>query len=203
MTAVAIVASRPMRQRFTITWLELEAIEPYRDELDRHVAALVAAYNHPANAKLLGHTAPLAAEDVIDHYERLWQNGDRPFLILRDGELVGDADVRGIADGRGEFAFLIAAPSAQGKGTGTKIAIMLHHFAFSHLAIEHVYASVLPENVASLRVFEKLGYLRDTSELARAFGDPGDVTLSLSHARFQQRHSDRLGEIAVHPRDEK
>ena len=39
----------------------------------------------------------------------------------------------------------------------------------------------MPDNAASLRVFEKLGYARDE---AAPYGDPGDIVLRLDRARF-------------------
>src|SRR6516225_4576774 len=48
------------------------------------------------------------------------------------------------------------------------------------LGLARVYVTILPENAASLRLFDKLGYLRDESPEARAHVDhPTDVSLSL------------------------
>src|SRR5690606_15824176 len=111
--------------------------------------------------------------------------------------LAGDGDLRDIADGAAEFAFLIASPAAQGKGLGTRFAVMIHAFAFLQLDLARVYASVVPDNVASRRVFEKLGYREDPSEAARAYGDDGDVVLSIDRATFVAAHPAALAEIAI------
>ena len=174
--------------KYRIDWGELSAIEPTLDEVRRHVSVLAAAYNHPRNATLLGHTAVLTEADVVDHYETLMAQAARPFLLFSGDALAGDGDVRGIANGAGEFAFLIAAPDAQGKGLGTRFATMIHALAFEQ-GIARMYASVVPDNIASRRVFEKLGYTEDTSEAARAYGDDGDVVLSIDHPTFVNRHS--------------
>jgi len=171
-----------------IRWGELTAIVPNADEIARHAPALAAAYNDPRNSALLGNTQALTVDDVIEHYQRV----EFPFLFLIGDELAGDGDLRGVANGAAEFAFLIAAPSAQGKGLGTRFAIMVHAFAFTDLALERVYASVIPANVASKRVFEKLGYVVDeTSE----YGDEGDIVLRLDKQRFLDRHAREVGEI--------
>lgn len=173
----------------------LLALEPTDAELAPHVPALVAAYNDPQNAASLGHTEPLDEVDVVAHYTRLRATGDRPVLFFVDGALAGDGDLRGIADGVCELAFLIAAPGQQGKGLGTRFALMLHALAFGPLALARVYASVLPANTASLRVFEKLGYQRDDSVAARAVGDAGDVVLSVDRSALCARHGSAMAEI--------
>ena len=180
--------------RARIEWGDLIAFEPTLDDVTRHLPALAVAYNHPLNAPLLGHTCELSPADIIEHYERLLGGDGRPFLLTRDGALAGDADLRGIADGAAEFAFLIADPDAQGRGLGTRFALMIHAFAFETLGLARVYASVVPENVASRRVFEKLGYTVDTSE---TYGDEGDVILSLGRDSFLQVNAGRTTEIQI------
>lgn len=181
----------------------LVAFEPTEAELAPHVDALVAAYNDPRNAALLGHTAHLAASDVRAHYDTLRADGAHPLLFLRDAHLVGDGDLRGIAsllgtrDRVAEFAFLVAAPGNQGRGLGTRFATMVHALAFGPLALTRVYASVIPSNAASLRVFEKLGYELDTSAAARAIADAGDVTLSITRTGFCSRHAEAMAGIVV------
>jgi RimJ/RimL family protein N-acetyltransferase len=191
--------------RYHIEWPTpagaLVALEPSLDEVSPLAARLAAAYNDPHNAPLLGHTAELTAGDVLDHYRTLAEDGARPFLLYRDGALAGDGDLRGIAGGAAEFAFLIADPAAQGRGLGTRFAIMIHALAFGPLALERIYASVIPANTASRRVFEKLGYTADDSEPARAYGDDGDVVLSIDRAAFARAHGEAAAQVRIHPRD--
>lgn len=160
-----------------ITWDELVAFTP-RD-VTPYAEALAAAYNDPRNTTLLGNTQAMTAADVVEHYASLVH----PFVLLQDGALAGDADLRGVANGAAEFAFLIASPSAQGKGLGTRFATMIHAAAFRVLGLERVYASVIPDNAASLRVFAKLGYVADDT---LGYGDPGDIVLRLDRARFAE-----------------
>lgn len=175
-------------------------VEPALEELEPHVEALVAGYNHPRNTLLLGHSTDLTADDVRAHYRGLIERGDRPFLLFADDQLAGDGDLRGIDHGSAEFAFLIADPDTQGRGLGTRFATMIHALAFQRLGLERIYASVIPENVASRRVFEKLGYVEDQSEAARTYGDEGDVTLSIAHAAFIERHSADIAELDIRVR---
>lgn len=183
--------------RHAITWRELSAIEPTIDEVRGNVAALAHAYNDPRNAPLLGHTDTLSEADVIEVYEKMIADGGRPFLLFRRGGFAGDGDLRGIADGRAEFAFLVASPDAQGQGLGTRFATMIHAFGFRTLGLSTIYASVIPANVASRRVFEKLGYREVTGEAVGDYGDEGDVVLAIERARFETVAGAALAEIQI------
>lgn len=184
--------------RHAIDWGELRAIEPYPGEVRAHAAALAAAYNDPRNAPLLGHTAALGEDDVLGHYASLDAAGAHPFLLLRGDALAGDGDLRGVTAEAAEFAFLIASPAAQGQGLGTRFATMIHAFAFARLGLARVYASIIPANVASRRVFEKLGYALDASPAARAYADDdGDLVMSLDRATFTHRHAAALADVRV------
>lgn len=186
---------------FRVDWTtpagELCALEPQLDEVAEHVKTLAAAYNDPHNAPLLGHEAKLSETEVLDHYESLLDQGAHPFLLYCDGVLAGDGDVRGIGDRAAEFAFLIAAPGAQGKGLGTRFATMIHVFAFAHLPIDVMYASIIPANAASRRVFQKLGYDVDVSLRAQEFADAGDVTMSIDRATFERMHAPAMAQIRI------
>ena len=184
--------------RYQIEWDELSAYEPTPDELALHAATLSAAYNEPHNAELMGHHSPMSPAEVISSYNDGLKKGMRAFLLFERGELVGDADLRGVKAGRCEFAFMIAAPSAQGKGLGTRFALMLHDFGFRELEMRKIYASVMPQNVASLRVFEKLGYVVDSSPAARAYADePGDTTLVVDRETFESKNAEVLAQIRI------
>jgi RimJ/RimL family protein N-acetyltransferase len=176
----------------------LIATEPTPEELGPHADALAAAYNDPKNAPLLGNTQAMSADDVIVHYAELAARSDRPFVFLRDGALAGDGDLRGIADREAEFAFLIAAPSAQGQGLGTRFATMVHALAFRELALDRVYASIVPANVASRRSFDKLGYSIDESPAARARAEePEDIVMSIDRTVFLRIHAEAMANIRI------
>jgi RimJ/RimL family protein N-acetyltransferase len=166
----------------------LRALEPTVEELHRYARALSDGYNDPANAELMGHHAQISPAEVVESYEDSIADGMRAFLLFIDGELVGDGDLRNVRGSTCEFAFMIAAPHLQGKGLGTAFATMIHAFGFRELGMERIYASVVPHNTASRRVFEKIGYVVDDSESARAYAEePTDVVLALSRAAFEAR----------------
>ncbi len=183
--------------RHAIRWNELTAIEPSLDDVRAHAPALAIAYNEPRNAPLLGHTAALSEAEVIEVYETMFEAGARPFLLFRDGAFAGDGDLRSIADGRAEFAFLVASPDAQGKGLGTRFATMIHAFGFISLGLDWISAAVVPQNVASRRVFTKLGYREATSTEARGYGNAGDIVLVIARAKFVAVAGTALADIQI------
>lgn len=184
--------------RIAITHGPLLALEPTPDEIRAHAAALAAGYNEPTNAELMGHTAEIPPDEVVDSYAESIANGMRAFLLFDDGAFVGDGNLRGIRNGTAEFAFMVAARASQGKGLGTRFARMIHAFGFRTLELTRIYASVVPHNTASRRVFEKLGYAVDDSPAARAYADePGDVVLSLDRATFLAGNADVLDQIRI------
>ena len=167
-----------------ITWGPLRAIEPTREELECYAPLLAAGYNDPANAPLMGHAQIITPAEVVDSYVSSIAEGMRAFLFFDGDELAGDGDLRNFRGATAEFAFMIAAPHAQGKGLGTRFATMVHAFGFQ-TGLERIYASVVPQNTASLRVFAKLGYVVDESPEGRAYAEePGDITLSLAKHNF-------------------
>lgn len=179
---------------------ELVAQVPDAAEIARHAEALATAYNHPHNAPLLGTTEPLSPDDVIAYYARMRDAGAPAFVFYVDGALAGDGDLRNQRGDAAELAFLVASPAAQGKGLGTRFATMLHAFAFTPagLALERIYASIIPANIASRRVFEKLGYRVDAGPAARAFAeDPDDIVMVVERAAFVRDHAAAMADIRI------
>ena len=75
---------------------------------------------------------------------------------------------------------------------------MIHAGAFGPLALHHVYASIVPHNTASRRVFEKLGYIVDATPTGRAYAEhPDDVVMSIARTRFEQTNARELAQIRI------
>lgn len=76
-----------------------------------------------------------------------------------DGRLLGCAvllDIGVIAPQVGEIAYFLA-PSAQGNGIATQAAISLARWAQAQFGLRGLYASVDPDNPASLAILTRLG----------------------------------------------
>jgi RimJ/RimL family protein N-acetyltransferase len=199
-----------MSSRLILSWSdpagELRALEPTPAEVVAHAAALAAAYSDPHNAPLMDHAEPLSAADVIEHYAGLVEEGGRPFLLFVGGELAGDADLRGIQPGpdgpTAEFAIMVAARAAQGKGLGTRFALMLHKLGYGApplgLGLARIYVGIVPQNTGSRRLFEKLGYRPDHGSVARGYVDEDDdLSLSLGAAEFARDQAARVAAVEV------
>lgn len=183
--------------RTQLHWGTLTLREPDPADVERYADVLAHAYNDPKNAPLLGHADEIDHADVIEHYAALADEG-HAFMLFNGDRLVGDGDLRGITDGAAEVALLIADPSAQGKGLGTKLVLLLTTFGFRVLDLDTIFASVAPQNTASKRVFEKLGFWLDASPRARSFAEtPDDLVFALDRAAFDCLHSTIVAGIVI------
>jgi RimJ/RimL family protein N-acetyltransferase len=172
-------------------------VEPTPRDIAVHARALAAMYSDEHNRSMMGHE-PMTEADVVEHFEDMRREGARTFLFFLDGTLVGDGDLRGIANGAAELAIMIGARASQGRGLGARFAVMLHAFAFRVMKLERIYVGIVPHNAASRRLFEKLGYTVDASDAARAYAeDASDAMMSIDRASFEARHRAALEEVHV------
>jgi len=183
---------------WTVDWRHeddlLQAIEPTDSEIVGAAPQLAAFYNNDHNRTMLAHADSLLPAEVVSYYAELRADGGRPFLLRNGRGLVGDADLRNVDGGAAEFAILIGDRGTQGRGVGTRYALMIHLFAFTALKLERIYVSIVPGNVPSRRLFEKLGYAHDDSAAARDYADEDtDVTMSIDRPRFEAVADDLLG----------
>jgi RimJ/RimL family protein N-acetyltransferase len=190
---------------FTLEWSTpvgvLRVIEPTDEEVAHYAPALAAFYNDPHNSAMMANTQALSTEDVADHFAAIRREGGRALLLFVDGELMGDADLRHVEPDCAEFAFMIGARTAQGRGLGTRLGLMVNAFALHTLGIDRIYASVLPHNHASLRAFEKMGFTFDDRPAARRYAEnESDVTLSIGRAEFDLRNPDVVAELKIEAR---
>lgn len=183
----------------------LRAIEPTRDEILAAAPALASFYNDPYNRRMMANTVAMSAADVVASFDELRASGARPFLLYAGQRLMGDGDLRHLDRhaNAGEVAILIGERASQGRGLGTRFAALLHAFGFRILGLDRIYASILPDNAPSLRLFARLGHTPDGGAAAQAFtDDPGDVTLSVARAAFEEAARALLADVRVFPRGE-
>jgi RimJ/RimL family protein N-acetyltransferase len=197
------------QERWSVSWRgphdRLEAHEPTAAEVDAAAAHLSAWYNEEHNRAMMSHAELLDPGDVREHYANVWQEGGRNFLLYADGRLMGDADLRHVdtTTRTAEFAIMIGERNVQGRGYGTRFALMLHALAFAALGLARIYVTIIPQNRGSLRLFEKLGYQRDVSPAARSYIDEeDDVTLSFGRDDFHRIHGDTIRQLTVARRPE-
>lgn len=192
------------KERWLVSWNgpndRLDAREPSRSEVEAAAASLSAWYNETHNRSMMSNDTEMDPGDVLEHFESVWREGGRNFLLYADGRLMGDADLRHVdtATRTAEFAIMIGERVVQGRGYGTRFALMLHALAFESLHLERIYVSIIPANRGSLRLFEKLGYQSDNSPAARAtIDEPDDVTLSFARADFLRLYGTTVRQLDI------
>lgn len=186
----------------TLTWDtpagRLEARATDLAALRAHAQQLADWYNEPFNREMMSNTATLTAEDVIEGFRSLDPAGSRPFLLYRDGALVGDGDFRHIGPAEAEFAIMVGPRASQGQGLGTRLSILLHAYAFDVLKLDYTFLSIVPANQGGRRCYEKVGYTEDLSCRASRYAElTDDVTMSLAREHFRSLHADALSRISI------
>jgi RimJ/RimL family protein N-acetyltransferase len=100
----------------------------------------------------------------LDMYENARRNGSREAFAAfdADGEFAGLALAPEIdRDGEQLELGYIVAPGARGRGNGTAILDALTRWAFEELNAHRAFLLISVENVASLRVAERCGYVKE------------------------------------------
>jgi RimJ/RimL family protein N-acetyltransferase len=192
--------------RHAVEWAQgtrLRLFEPTLEEVRAVAAELALHYNEPQNRALMTNEQEFSAEDVVELFEDMWKAEGHPFLLEVDGVVIGDADLRNVDGDRAEFAIMVGPRGSQAKGLGTRFATMALLLAFGPLGLKRVYASIRPENTGSLRMFEKVGYVRDSSADARRYAElPDDVCVSIDPAHMRRAQPETIAEarVSVRPR---
>lgn len=83
-----------------------------------------------------------------------------PFVLLIDGVLVGQLNVSAIQRGSVSSATIgyWIAKSAAGQGAMTRAVAMVTDFCFVNYGLHRIEICIRPENSASMRIVEKLGF---------------------------------------------
>ena len=196
----------PLVQRWSAEYVEDGLL--YRVAEPDEAALLAAApllsrwYNEPRNRALLTNEQDHSPAEVVEHYRSMRGAGARTFLFYRDGVLAGDGDLRAFAvhdDGpEAEYALLVGEVGRQGRGLGTAFTRLVLHLSFGPLGLSRVFASVIPGNRGSLRMFEKLGFVVDLTPAGRRYAEgEADVCLRLGAAEFARLHGERLASARI------
>jgi len=176
----------------------LRIFEPTLAEVLAAAPALAAFYNEEYNSAMLSNTCELTVDDVVETFQSLRSAGGLPFLLELDGVLIGDADFRRVEGPEAEFAILIGRRTQQSRGLGTRCAAMMHVAAWRAFGFQRLYAAVVPANVASRRMLEKLGYQVDHTPGAARFTEAADdIVMSIDSTRFARSHADLMAQTII------
>jgi len=162
------------------------------------VEQLLAWENDPAVWKFGWAWRPLAHSEMLDYVER--QLGSTPFgmggarLLLHFG---GEAPM-GVVDLydlnplhlRAGVGLLIADPESRGRGYGTAALELVKQYAFDHLLLHQLFASVQSDNQHSLSLFTAQGFQPCGTRKHWFRGQQG-WTDELLLQCFSNRHHDR------------
>ena len=89
------------------------------------------------------------------------ESGDVSRLAIQgpeDDRALGNVNLAGLADGRRDAAIgYWLAPDARGRGLATAAVSLLAEWGFDQLGLARIEFAILPENVASQRVAERVG----------------------------------------------
>ncbi|SKB05106.1 GNAT family N-acetyltransferase [Aeromicrobium choanae] len=144
-----LIGVRPLTRRDASTWARLRAenlewLSPWEATLPRGEGTVPDSYG-----------ATIAA------LRRKAREGlAMPFAVTWAGDMVGQVTVSGITRGSALWASIgyWVARSHAGKGvTPTAVALVCDHL-FTKAGLHRIEISIRPENAASLRVVEKLGF---------------------------------------------
>lgn len=149
------VGIRPLRLRDSSAWVEVRVRN--RDWLERWEGA------NPMQAGQSWEQrhSPGVYSALLRHLRREARAGRAlPFAVTYDGRLAGQVNLAGIVRGAFDSGVLGYWVDARVAGRGvapTAVALVVDH-AFAVLGLHRVEANVRPENAASLRVVDKLGF---------------------------------------------
>jgi RimJ/RimL family protein N-acetyltransferase len=125
------------------------------------------------------------AERKLTTYQRGWERQPVPYMgwvitTKANGRLIGLCEVSSDDEGtEGEIGYFLC-PARWRQGFTTEAARAVVHYAFEHTTWDHLMGTVAPANVASVRILEHLGFVREkempsqdySAMLADVLGDP-------------------------------
>ena len=146
--------------------LSVENLFLRRPNLD-DVEAIYNLKNNERAAYLLGGVfSKYSLDDIVNWINFHNNNHSEVLLVIEDrsvGRLIGHVGLYKIdkVAKKTELGILIADDESRGKGYGTKVTKLMVNYAFNELGLHKVTAEVLSENLPSISMFKKCGFLVD------------------------------------------
>jgi RimJ/RimL family protein N-acetyltransferase len=177
---------------------ERVALEPLDPDDDAHVAAVREARNHPEMRPTGGYETGLTTDETRELIRERREREGTAVAIVAEGDIAGYARAE-VTDDRARVVELsvYVLPAHQGKGYGTDAVRTLAGYAFRTLNAESLLATVRADNTPSIRLFERLEFVREGTR-RRAFYKEGqyhDVVLfGLLRGEFGDTDTDTAAE---------
>lgn len=148
---------------------------------ERFAAGLVAALDHPDVGRFIGGPDVTTESALVDRIGRLREGpgDDRDeqwcnWVVLADDAVVGRVEAT-VHHGIAEVAYVFD-PRHGGRGLATEAVRWMIAELAAH-GIDECWAAVVPENTASVRLLERLGFTQAAPSDTPLFSfDPGDLT---------------------------
>lgn len=146
--------------------LSVENLFFRRPNLDDVEAVCSLKNNEKASYLLGGVFSPYSLDDIVNWINFHNNNPCEVLLVIEDravGRLIGHVGLYKIdkVAKKTELGILIADDESRGKGYGTKATKLMVNYAFKELGLHKVTAEVLSENLPSISMFKKCGFLVD------------------------------------------
>lgn len=100
-------------------------------------------------------------------FENYLQNRDKAIrlsiITTPDNRYIGNVNLTSIhaINRSAEFSILIGSPQDRGKGIGREATHYMLRHAFEDRGLHRIYLSVLQENTAALKLYEKIGFKKE------------------------------------------
>lgn len=124
------------------------------------VPTLNPVFSDPDSMRYWSHLPHETIETTVELFQR-WTADDatgRSWAVTRDGgTALGFVNLFGVADRIGSFGYMLA-PAARGQGFATEAGRAVLGYAFGAWNMHRVEARLDPDNRASARVLERLGF---------------------------------------------
>ena len=150
-------------------------LRPSRED---DVSAIREVYAEPDTRRWMGWDAELPddteARANIARAAKAWEDGTWAVFRIADAasdEVIGGINLRFGENDTAEISYFLRT-SARGRGVATRAVRLVVRWAFEQLGIERIELRVHPDNTASRRVAERVGFAREGVERAsRAWPD--------------------------------
>ena len=129
--------------------------------------ALYTQKNDPDVASLLGgFSKGYSRQDIVEWIDRHRRAGDEALWVIADADsdrCLGHVGLYQIDHRarRAEFAIMIGAKDAWGRGIGRQVSAYVVRYGFEFLNLNRIELTVLATNARAIALYEKLGFQRE------------------------------------------
>ena len=152
-------------------------------------------FNDPEVNKTLLLEEKLEAEKTLEWFEKARDDDSRQDFVVEseDGKPIGFTGLVGInpVHGTAECYCVIGEKEYWGKGIGTEAHLLLFDWGFRNLGLYKIWADIRADNIAIIKVIEKLGFkiegrLREEKNIGGKRVDV--VRIGLLRDEFYEKH---------------